>query len=159
MRGLIWITDAITENRTRQKLLNELCGNTTMGNEVKWIGKCARCGEVNAVGIMFGTGHRTFYCNECLSEDEDRIQELEHYREERKRNAHKGRVVELKIQTYVPCKWRFIDLETGEAWMGDHDGSLKRDFSLGVNGIEPEETAEETAKIKKKKAKKKAKRK
>ena len=40
--------------------------------------------------------------------------EKQKYKQERLKNAHKLEV--LAVNTHVPSKWRFVDLETGQVW-------------------------------------------
>lgn len=35
-------------------------------------------------------------------------------------------LVTAKVNTHVPSKWRFVDLETGEVWMPTATGRLVR---------------------------------
>lgn len=127
---------------TKKKMLTK--------GKVAWLSKCARCNKMDTSGILYGEGLRHFYCSNCIQENKERIEELEHYRQERKANAKKGAPIEIKIETYVPCKWRFLDLETNEVYMPTHTGGLIRD--LGFKLTDPEV---KLAKKKKKKAKKK----
>jgi hypothetical protein len=50
--------------------------------------------------------------------------------EERAQN--KDVLVTGTIRTHVPCKWRFVDLETGDVWGMEPDGSLTRRTDIEV---------------------------
>ena len=39
------------------------------------------------------------------------------YNRERERNREKGVTHKITIETRVPSKWRFVDLETGDVWL------------------------------------------
>lgn len=56
-------------------------------------------------------------------EYEQRAKELDQYAQERKRNPEP---IAMKIESRVPSKWRFIDLETMDVWRWDVESNRYR---------------------------------
>jgi len=84
---------------------------------------------ISAIGglMIAASSHNAQLYRLCREAKEDVIQNIRvGYAVERAANKASDTIHDLTIRTYVPSKWRFLDMETNQLWRFE-DGKMKSD--------------------------------